>query len=69
MTAPGHQVQLDSADAKAVCDDFPTAALEIPYRLLFAGESPLMPGVAPIRWIAMNTARHSDKLRPLPAGQ
>jgi hypothetical protein len=28
-----------------------------------------MPGVAPIRWIATNAARHSDKLRALPAGQ
>jgi hypothetical protein len=28
-----------------------------------------MPGVAPIRWIAMNAARHSDNLRALRAGQ
>jgi len=69
MTAPDHQVQLDSANAKAVRDDFPPAALEIPHRLLFAGEPPLMPGVAPIRWIAMNAARHSDKLCALPTGQ
>jgi hypothetical protein len=69
MTAPGHQIQLDAAHAKPMRDDLPTSSLEVADCLLLARESPLMPGVAPIRWIATNAARHSDKLRALPAGQ
>ena len=69
MTSSGHQVQLDSADAKAVSDNVPTAALEIPDGVLFTGEPSLMSRIGPIRWITMNAARHGDKLRALAAGQ
>jgi len=69
MPSSGHKVELDSADAKAVCNNVPTAALEIPHRVLFTGEPSLMTRIGPIRWITMHAARHSDKLRTLPAGQ
>ncbi|HLQ16804.1 MAG TPA: hypothetical protein VK256_13230 [Candidatus Eisenbacteria bacterium] len=69
MPSAGDQVELDSADAKAVRDDFPAAALEIPHRVLFTGEPSLMTRIGPVRWITMNAAGHSDKVRALPAGQ
>jgi hypothetical protein len=56
------EIQLDPADAKAVSKNLPPPALEIPDRLLFAGETPLMSRVAPIRWITMKAAGHGDKL-------
>jgi hypothetical protein len=69
VSAPRNEIELDSPHAEAVGDKLPTAALQKPDRLLFTGEAPLMSRVAPIRWITMNAARHSDKLRALPVGQ
>jgi hypothetical protein len=48
MPSSGHQVELDSADAKAVGNNVPTAALEIPHRVLFTGEPSLMTRIGPI---------------------
>ena len=48
MAAPGDQVQLDATDPKPMREDFPAARLEVTDRLLFTGEPPLMPRVAPV---------------------
>jgi len=45
MTAPGDQVQLDPADAKAMRDDLPASRLEVADRLLLPREPALMPWV------------------------
>ena len=66
MTAPGDQVQLDAADAKAMRDDLPAAGLEITDRLLFTGKAALVARVGPVRWIAVNAARHDEKISALP---
>ncbi len=63
VTAPGDQVQLDSADPEPVRHDVPTAALEVLDRLLFTGESSLMAGICPTGRIAVHSARHEGKLR------
>ena len=60
-TAPSDQVQFDAADAKPVRDDFPASRLEVPDRLFLPVETPLVPRVRPIRWIAMNAARHAQE--------
>jgi hypothetical protein len=62
VTAPGHQIQLDSADAKAMRDNLPASALEKPNRLLLTGEAPLVAIISPIVGIAVNAARHATKL-------
>ncbi len=62
MTASGHEVQLDSADPKAMRDHVPSTALEVTDRVLFAGETPTMSRVAPFRWIAVNAARHAPEI-------
>ncbi len=56
LTSSGHQVQLDSADAKAMGNDVPATALEKPNRVFFTGEAALVPRIGPIRGIAMNAA-------------
>src|SRR5216684_2687170 len=63
VTAPGDQVQLDSADPEPVRHDVPTAALEVLDGLLFTGESSLMAGICPTGRIAVHPARHGVKLR------
>lgn len=59
MPSPGHQIQLDAADPKAMRNDIPATTLEKADGKLFAGEAPLMTGIGPARWIAVNTARHA----------
>jgi hypothetical protein len=61
-TSPGYEIQLDSADAKAMRDDLPTAALEKPNRVLLTSEAPLVAVIGPIVGIAVNAARHATKL-------
>src|SRR5205085_949088 len=62
MPAPGDEVELDAAYAKAVRDDVPTLRLEKTDGLLFTGQPALMAGICPIRWIAVNAARHGVKV-------
>src|SRR5207237_7278749 len=62
MAAPGDEVELDAAYAKAVRDDVPTLRLEKTDGLLFTGQPALMAGICPIRWIAVNAARHGVKV-------
>ena len=60
--APGDEIDLDSTSAKPMRHDFPATALKIANRLFFTGEPSPMARVTPIRRIAVNAARHGDKL-------
>ena len=60
--APGDEIDLDSTNAKPMRHDFPATALKIANRLFFTGEPSPMARVTPIRRIAVNAARHGDKL-------
>src|SRR5437764_697105 len=62
MPAPGDEIELDAAYAKSVRDNVPTLRLEKTDGLLFTGQPALMAGICPIRWIAVNAARHGAKV-------
>jgi len=47
MTSSGHEIQLDSADAKAMRDDFPATTLQKADRLFFTGKTTLVARVRP----------------------
>ena len=62
VAAPRDKVQLDPSNAKAVRDDLPTAGLQVTDRLLFTGQSSLLTRIAPMFRVAVNAARHAQKL-------
>src|SRR5437899_7396536 len=61
-TAPGDEIDLDSTKPKPMRHDFPATALKIANRLFFTGQPSPIARVNPIRRIAVNPARHGDKL-------